>query len=220
MNYFVVFDFETDGVDPNICQPVQIAAILVDPYNLEPIDSSVFCSDMKPEGIDNEEYFTDKINNTIKWHSENQGVKPEDIIKRWKESPPQKMVWKNFVQHINKYNKKKTQTGTPVACGMNIRNFDLPIANRLNKLYNVSRLFNYEVVDLRDLFFYSLLWDVEVNSRSLDNMRKYFGLSNKNAHDALQDVRDETAFITRYLKYFKNVFNKGNPYKGCMKSVA
>ena len=30
-----VFDLETDGSDPEICSPVQIAAIIVDPIKIE-----------------------------------------------------------------------------------------------------------------------------------------------------------------------------------------
>jgi DNA polymerase III epsilon subunit-like protein len=217
MNYFIVFDFETDGTDPETCQPVQVASVAIDPFNLEVVDGSEFCSDMKPIGIDKDEYFTDSVNKTIAWHAGIAKTTKEDVIKRWKSAPAQKLVWKNFVQHINKYNKNKAQYSAPVPCGMNIRNFDLPIVRRLNSTYKVSRLFNYEVVDLRDLFFYSLVWDNEVRSRSMDNMRKYFGMSNAGAHDALQDVKDTSVFIIRYLKFFKNVFNRGeNPYKGCM----
>ena len=55
MNYnkICVFDFETDGSDPKQCSPVQIAAIIVDPINLEIIPNSEFNINFKPEVLEN-----------------------------------------------------------------------------------------------------------------------------------------------------------------------
>lgn len=220
MNYFVVFDFETDGVNPETCQPVQLACIFIDPYNLEIVEGSEFCSYMKPIGIDTDDYLTDDVRKTVQWHSNNMNCSVEEVLEIWKNAPLQKNVWENFVQHINKYNPKKAQYSAPVAAGMNIRNFDLIIAKRLNEQYKVKKLFSYEVVDLRELFFYSLVWDTGLRSRSMDKMRDYFGLKHVNSHDALQDVKDEAIFVCRYLQFFKNTFNRQpNPYKGCMKTL-
>ena len=44
-----VFDFETDGSDPTVCSPVQLAAIMVDPIKLEIIPDSGFNVFCKPE---------------------------------------------------------------------------------------------------------------------------------------------------------------------------
>lgn len=220
MNNFVVFDFETDSADPYTCNPVEIAAMVIDPYNLELIESSIFHSNIKPEGLDTEGYLTDEKLQTIKWHCKNRGCSQDELLDIWRNAPPQKNVWTNFVQHINKYNPGKTQSNAPVACGMNIRNFDLIISNKLNEKYKITKLFNYEVVDLRDMFFYSLVWEQDIKSRSLDNMRKFFGMSNANSHTALQDVRDEASLIIRYLNFFKNTYHRTpNPYKGCMKTT-
>ena len=41
-NKICVFDFETDGSDPKECSPVQIAAVIVDPINLEIVPNSEF----------------------------------------------------------------------------------------------------------------------------------------------------------------------------------
>jgi len=37
-----VFDFETDGSNPECCSPVQIAALMIDPKKLEVIPDSEF----------------------------------------------------------------------------------------------------------------------------------------------------------------------------------
>ena len=222
MNYFIVFDFETDGVDAETCNPVQVACMTIDPYTLELVPGSEFCSDMKPNGIDDLDTFLadEKRMRTIGFHATNGKCSIDNVVKRWQESPSPETVWKNFSQHVNKYNPKKTQKGAPIACGANIVKFDLIIAKRLNEQYKIGRMFSYDTrtVDLTPLFFHTLLWDNEVSSYSMDNMRKYFGQKNTNSHDALQDVKDEAEFVIRYLKFFKNVFEKGNnPYKGCMK---
>jgi len=216
MNYFLVFDFETDGKDPNYCNPVQLASICIDPYNLEPIESSIFCSYMKPIDIDNEKYFTEERMKTIEWHAKVRETTSEEIIKTWKNAPSIENVWKNFSNHVNRYNPKKTQYNAPYAAGMNIKNFDLIIAARLNEKYKITTMFNYEYTDIRDWAFHALIWDTELKSKTMDSLRKYLGLANHNAHDALQDVKDEAAVISRYLKHYKNLFNK-NKYKGSMK---
>ncbi len=218
MNYFLVFDFETDGKDPNICNPVQLASICLDPYNLEPIESSVFNSYMKPLGIDDPGYLTEDVLDTVKWHANLKKTTPENILNIWRNAPSTESVWRNFSNHVNRYNPKKTQYNAPYAAGMNIRNFDMVIAARLNEKYKISTMFNYEYTDIRDWAFHALMWDTELKSRSMDNLRKYLGLSNHNAHDALQDVKDEAAVISRCLKHYKNLFSK-NRYKGSMKNV-
>jgi hypothetical protein len=47
-----VFDLETDGANPDICSPVQIAAIIVDPIRLEIIPDSEFNISLKPEAME------------------------------------------------------------------------------------------------------------------------------------------------------------------------
>ncbi len=41
-NKICVFDFETDGANPNVCSPVQIAALIIDPIKLEVVPNSEF----------------------------------------------------------------------------------------------------------------------------------------------------------------------------------
>ena len=48
-----VFDLETDGVNPDMCSPVQIAALMVDPVKLEIIPDSEFNINLKPYAIEN-----------------------------------------------------------------------------------------------------------------------------------------------------------------------
>ena len=216
MNNFIVFDFETDGTDSATCNPTQLACLTIDPYNLNIIENSFFCSDIKPYEIDDPQYFTDERMDAIKWHASNKKCTTQEIIEQWKNAPPEKTVWTNLVQHVNKCNPKNSQWTAPVPCGANIKNFDLVIAARLNERYKVNKLFNYEIVDIRDLAFLSLMWDRSLTKRTMDSLRKYYGIPATNSHDALQDCKDEAIIITRYLKFFKATFNRIK-YKGCMK---
>ena len=52
-NKICVFDFETDGANPNECSPVQLAAVMVDPYRLEIIKDSEFNINLKPTKLAN-----------------------------------------------------------------------------------------------------------------------------------------------------------------------
>jgi exonuclease I len=61
-NKICVFDFETDGSNPLVCSPVQIAAIMIDPIKLEIISGSEFNANFKPEVLENDKdyvYTTD-----------------------------------------------------------------------------------------------------------------------------------------------------------------
>ena len=52
-----VFDLETDWSNPDICSPVQIAAVMIDPVKLEIIKDSEFNITLKPELLEsNKDY--------------------------------------------------------------------------------------------------------------------------------------------------------------------
>lgn len=218
LNPICSYDFETDGTNPNICEPVEVACIFIDNYTLEIIPSSIFASGMKPPGIDNDEYFTDDKMSTIRWHAKLRKCSEQDIITKWKSYPPQETVWGLFVDHVNKYNKKGQQFTAPISAGMNIRNFDNIITNRLNDKYNIPRLFNHEVIDIRDIAYYTLIWDTSLNSRSMDSLRQYFGMEESEAHTAEADVKDAAKIIARYLNYFKSGFRK-DKFRNCFKTI-
>ena len=48
----------------------------------------------------------------------------------------------------------------------------------------------------------------DIKSLSLDNMRDYFGISKDNAHDAMKDVLDCAAILTRFLRLHRNMASK------------
>ena len=200
-----IFDFETDGTDPQVCQPVQIAAIMIDPRNLKPIPGSEFSSFMKPNNIDKSEYFTEDIKKTIEWHAGNYKCEYDKIVATWKEAANQELVWRQFASYINKYNWKGTMFSAPIAGGANIRNFDLIIANRLNTQYNIQTMFwPRDVIDIIDLAF---MWfsfiDKPPSNYKMETLRNFFNMKGEISHDALGDVRDSAEMICRFLRLHK-----------------
>lgn len=227
MNYnkICVFDFETDGVNPEKCSPVQLAAIMVDPINLEIIPNSEFNCNFKPECMEedpNFEYKTDILD----FHAKVKGCSKDDVYKEWQEYPKQSVAWKMFVDYLDKYhsrNSKKSQFSAPIAAGYNIYRFDLPIIERLSrKNKNVNKegtsniFFPRDVIDSINLVYYWFSHNNELKSFKLDTLRDYFGITKDGAHDAIKDVRDTAEIIIRFLKLHRNLAEKIK-FKGSFK---
>lgn len=213
-----VFDFETDGSDPEVCSPVQLAAIMIDPIKLEIISGSEFNINCKPEVIEKDpdyHYETDIID----FHSRVKGCSQEDIYKLWKTYGSQQLAWESFVNYLDKYHcgnrKKKTMFSAPIAAGYNINRFDMKIINRLSKKYKTidtkegtSTLFYpRDVLDIMNLVFY---WFESSNlkSYSLDNIREHLGISKDGAHDALKDVQDCAEILIRFMRLHRKLVPK------------
>lgn len=127
----------------------------------------------------------------------------------WEEAPDQKYVWEQFNSYITKYNVKKSVWGAPVTGGMNIRDFDLKIVERLNQKYSIDTMFwKRDVYDIQDFVGHWLVYRKDCpNNFKMDTLREYFGLSTENAHDALKDVEDEANIIVRFMKLHKTLCN-------------
>lgn len=227
-NKICVFDFETDGSDPKKCSPVQIAALMIDPINLEIIEDSVFSAFFKPEVLEDDEkyvYTTDILD----FHAKVKSCDKNTVLSEWLKYPNQKTSWDMFVNYLDKYHTrttKKSQFSAPIAAGYNINRFDLHIIDRLSKKYKntnkegcTNLFFPRDVVDVMNLVFYWFENNNDIKSYSMDNMREYFGISKDGAHDALKDVRDTANILVRFLKLhrslsdkvkFKNAFKNNN----------
>jgi DNA polymerase III epsilon subunit-like protein len=216
-NKICVFDFETDGCNPDVCSPVQIAAVMIDPISLEIIDGSEFNINFKPEVIEkdeNYEYTTDILD----FHAKVRGCSKSDILNQWKTYPKQEYSWKLFVNYLDNYhsrNTRKSQFSSPIAAGYNIHRFDLKITERLSVKYkntnkeNKSEIFYpRDTLDIMSLMFYWFESSNELKSYSLDTVRQYFGISADGAHDALKDVKDCAEILIRFLKLHRNLSTK------------
>ena len=213
-NKICVFDFETDGSDPSVCSPVQLAAVMVDPIKLDVIPNSEFNVTFKPEVIEKDpeyEYTTDVVD----FHAKVQGCSKADIMERWRNNPAQEHSWKMFVDYLDKYHSRssrKSQFSAPIAAGYNIYRFDIPIMDRLSAKYgNTNKegknniFFPRDVIDIINLMFYWFEQNSELKSYSLDNVRDYFGISKEGAHDAIKDIRDSAEIMIRFMKLHRRL---------------
>ena len=100
--WIIVFDWETDGTDSTTCNPVELAAVPIEPRTLEVKTDKAFSTVIKPTGITKEDYFTDERQKTIEWHAKQRGVESSDIIAAWKKGKSEKIAWKNFCEYCKK----------------------------------------------------------------------------------------------------------------------
>jgi len=216
-NKICVFDFETDGSDPSNCSPVQIAAVIIDPIQLEIIKDSEFNINFKPECLDqneNFEYQTDILD----FHAKVKGTSKDKVLAEWRGYPKQEHSWTLFTSYLDKYHSrssKKSQFSAPIAAGYNINRFDLHIIDRLSRKYgNLNKeqrtnlFYPRDVIDGMNLIFYWFENNGDLKSYTLDSVRDYFGISKDGAHDAIKDVKDTAEIIIRFMKLHRNLSNK------------
>jgi exonuclease I len=199
----VVFDFETGGKNPRTCEPLQLAAVVLDSRSLEIKPNSEFQIYMKPLDWNNVEQEALDINKISRQTIEDKGVN-------------QKEAWNSFTSYISKYNKKKTFWGAPIAAGHNITGYDLIIVDRLCQLYGPidsktkeSQLFHgRDKLDLMNLCFLWFENNKDVANYKLDTLRDYFGLSREGAHNAVVDVKQTALLLSRFLRFHRNLAAK------------
>lgn len=216
-NKICVFDLETDGSDPRVCSPVQIAAIMVDPINLEIIKDSEFNIFMKPEVMEKEENY-EYTTDILDFHAKVRGCSKEQIYEQWKGYPKQDHCWKMFTSYLQQYHtrsSKKSQFSAPIAAGYNINRFDLPIMHRLSEKFgNLNKegssdiFYPRDVVDIMNIIFYWFENNNDLKNYKLDSIREYLGMSKDGAHDALKDVKDSANILIRFLKLHRNLSQK------------
>lgn len=128
MNYsdLCVIDFETSGIDPHRCQPIQIASVIIDGRKLEILPNSLFCSYIQPiwDGVECERLGLDMVTQEI---LDITHIKIEDL----KSAPSLRAVWYEFIQYVNKYNPKKSKWNAPIKSGMNFDKYDSIIIDRI-----------------------------------------------------------------------------------------
>src|SRR4051794_7364590 len=119
-NVIICFDFETSGFSPEDDEPVQIAAVAIDPEKLEIIPGSEFNSLMKPVNIlsGSESEIRSKWNKSAKAWEANKKTRKE-----LENAPLPEHVWKAFADYVKGYN-VAGWGGKPLASGQNIQGFD------------------------------------------------------------------------------------------------
>lgn len=216
-NKICVFDFETDGSDPFVCSPVQIAAVMIDPLQLSIIPGSEFNINFKPEVLENNADYIYE-GDILDFHAKVKGSSKENVLAEWKGYPSQKSSWTLFTDYLMKYHcrgSKKSQFTAPIAAGYNIHRFDLNIVDRLSKKYNnlnkenrSNIFFMRDVIDIMHIIFLWFENNQDLSSYTLDNVRDYFGISKDGAHDAIKDVKDTAEILIRFMKLHRRLSHK------------
>lgn len=215
-NKICVFDFETDGSDPSICSPVQLAAIMIDPLKLEIIKNSEFNVNLKPERMEKENFKYD--DDILNFHAKVRGCEQKDILELWKSYPSQKNSWEMFTEYLQKYHyrsTKQSQFTAPIAAGYNINRFDMVIVDRLCTKYNnlnkekrQNIFYMRDMIDIMNIIFYWFENNSDLKSYSLDSLRDYLGISKDGAHDAIKDVKDCAEILIRFIRLHRKLSAK------------
>lgn len=224
-NYIAVFDFETDGINTETCSPTEFACIMIDPLKLKVIDDSLFSMHVRPDGVDDKDYY-EKHKDTIHFYCRNRGVNAQTILDEWKTYPDRKTVFNIFKEYIYKYNSKpgsKSMFSAPIFAGYNSYNFDGPIMNRiLHEFKHVTaggqpNLFNpRNHIDIMNLLFGWFDFNNEMPNQKFDQYREYFGMSKENAHEGYQDVKDEAAVLAAFMRFQRKIAGETN-FKGILR---
>jgi DNA polymerase III alpha subunit (gram-positive type) len=202
LNY-VVFDFETGGLNPLFNEAIEIAGKAYNGRTLEPVpleQGGEFCSLMKPLYPERLEPGALKVNNK---------TKDELMV-----APDQKLVWNQFVNWVKKWNPKQNRWTAPIACGKNIRSFDMMFLNELNKKHCDKKeetiVFNTRrQLDLEDFLHLWFENSSDLVNEKMDTLREFFGLDMDGAHSALVDVRQTGELIFRFLRLHRQLRSKG-----------
>jgi DNA polymerase III epsilon subunit-like protein len=204
---YIIFDFETGSRNPHKTQPTQIAALAIDGRNLSV--KGQFNSEIKP-------IFEDELAIAAGFDPiEDEALKITGKTREGLSTAPSlKSVWSKFTKFVDQYNWKGDSFYAPIPVGFNIIGFDLIIVNRLCREFGPwdkdkehQKLFSkvYKV-DIMDNVFLWTEGDPSVRSISMDSLRQRMGLSKENAHDALQDVKDEANIFIKLLKTHRSVY--------------
>lgn len=197
----VVYDLETTSKNPLKADPVEIAAMVIDPFSLKLVPDSQFEIKLQPtpESIDVD---------TLEWHAKKDGLTTQEVRDKWNTYIPQKQGWQQFCSYLDKYhtNFERSDWTAPIPAGFNIVNFDNIIVRRLADKYKNSYLFNkVHKLDLFDMLFQWFEGRKEIKKYNFDYYRDFFGLSHAGAHSAIVDVEQTSQLIIKVMKLHRSV---------------
>ncbi|NDG28576.1 3'-5' exonuclease [bacterium] len=208
---YIIFDWETGSRNPNKTQPTQIAALALDGRNLKL--KGQFNSEIKPV-LDDEKAISLGLDPI-----EDEALKITHKTREQLENAPTlKVVWNKFIKFVGQYNWKNDPFYAPIPVGFNILGFDMIIIDRLCREYGpwdkdrekqklFSRVYKFDIMD--NIFAWTE-GDPSIKSISMDSLRDIMGLSKENAHDALQDVKDEANIFIKLMKTHRAVYQNMN----------
>lgn len=213
MNYVCFRDYETGSKNRHTCQPLQLAAVMIDVDRLEIVDGSLFQSLIKP--VEDSEELQKLGWGELEEEAMNKhGLDIDDLRK----APNARVVWNQYVEYLKKYNKKGVNGGTwnaPIVGGFNNVNFDDFIDRRLCSLYGPDfdeygamtiyhPFMNFDLQRTIEQFFAYVKLN-NSNSVSMDTCREFFGISTEMAHNAKKDVLDGAFLFIKFLRLYKGL---------------
>lgn len=235
-NFAACYDFETSGINKYNCQPLQLACIIIDIRKLEIVPDSLFESLIRPvEDIDEQ-----KKHGLGPITAKALEINKLDM-NELRLAPQPKVVWKSYVEYLSNYNLKGIKGNAwtaPIAAGYNNSNYDDQITIRMcqkygpklddNGSWTIHHPFhNFDAMKMAQNMFHNMKLN-NTHSLSFDNLRKYFGYSTENAHNAKTDVMQTADLIIRFLKLFRKItggymqmMDEGKPvgkikFQGCV----
>jgi DNA polymerase III epsilon subunit-like protein len=207
-NNIIVWDAETGGKDPKVCDPIQIGAMVINPHSLQFVCDEkgkpvYFNSMMRPENMDNIQDEALAVNKKTR----------EEI----EAAPLEEVVFKNFVNWTKQFNYKKdnNQWSAPISAGFNILNFDMVLLDRLCNKYGFlnkegkqnifHKIYTY---DLMNICVYWHNGQKMPDKYNLGALSKFYGIDNTGAHDALVDVQITGEILIKFLKLAQTFHKK------------
>lgn len=211
----IMMDFETGSRFPASTQPIQLAAVAINPRTLEIIPGSEFESLICP--IEDKEvlekYKLDAIEDeALKVNGKN--------IEELRKAPNLANVWRQFTQYVNNFNYKGGRWDAPICCGFNNNKFDDVITSRIcgsepwkfgpwDDARQEPKLFHPFInIDLSKIAFSWLENNPDIRFLSMDALLDYFGMDKTGAHDALVDVKNQAQILIKFLKLHRHFGKK------------
>lgn len=195
----ICFDFETTGLRPDFHEVIEIAARAYNALSLEKVPDSMGGVFYSLLGIKHEDRVEDGALRTNK-----------RTIEEIRAAPDPKLVWERFVTWINQFNPKGSPYMAPIACGKNIRHFDLRFAEQMCVRYCPKKektvLFsNRMVLDLEDEIYRWLRHDFDLDSMKLEDVARYFGYDISGLHGAMRDTEITGELMMRFLRLYETL---------------
>lgn len=207
-----MLDTETNGLQTDTLQLLQVACVAIDPQKLALVPGSEFDSYCRPTDWATLDDTPDR-----KRALEINGIQKADL----EAAPGPHAVMKAMRDHVKKFTKGAMR---PHAGGKNIRAFDLPILDRYCREAGIedkdgrNPMFDSRVqYDIEDHLEYWFRHTDELPSLSMDNVRDYFGISKQGSHNAVKDVKDEAWLLVKFLKLYRTLLPK-IPFRGAAAS--
>ncbi len=201
----IFYDFETGSKKARTTQPLELAAVAINPRKLEVIPDSLFHSLIKPwpediriaKGLDPIEDEALAVN-----HIE---------LKDLEGAPTEDIVWKNFTQYTYQYNPKKSSWDAPIQAHFNGANFDMHITDRLCEMYdpwdkkwNKQKIFNpIEFIDLARITWL-MNENNHVEANNMNAIREWLGIPTEGSHRADKDVLDGAEVLCRMMRLMRS----------------